>query len=142
MRMVDAVAGAVQRNPDILRAAVRLAEAVDDGLGNAAIARERFGIAAEADHLIGRARAALEDETRDEQMPAADAQVRLAGDEDLALGLRSERDRLGGGAGPREDDLEIAPFAVGKDDRVASSEERRVGKECVGTCRSRGSTHS
>src|SRR3546814_10938156 len=112
MRMVDAVAGAVQRNPDILRAAVRLAEAVDDGLGNAAIARERFGIAAEADHLIGRARAALEDETRDEPMPAADAQVRLAGDEDLALGLRSERERLGGGAGPR-----------------ARTEERRVGEE-------------
>src|SRR3546814_17488828 len=52
-------------------------------------------------------------------LSAADAQVRLAGDEDLALGLRSERDRLGGGAGPRDDDLEIAPFAVGKGDRVA-----------------------
>src|SRR3546814_6466065 len=72
MRVIDAVAGAVQRNPDILRAAVRLAEAVDDGLGNAAIARERFGIAAEADHLIGRARAILAYEARDEQMPAAE----------------------------------------------------------------------
>src|SRR3546814_16829664 len=78
----DSLPISVQRNPDIRRAAVRLAVAVDDGLGNAAIARERFGIAAEADHLIGRARAILEYEARDEQMPAADAQVRLAGDEE------------------------------------------------------------
>src|SRR3546814_6571739 len=93
MRMSDAVAGAVKRDPDILGAAIGLAEAVDDGLGNAAVARERFGIAAEADDLARRAGAILEDEARDEQMLSADAQIRLAGKEHLAHGLRSESDR-------------------------------------------------
>src|SRR3546814_6114604 len=64
MRMIDAVAGAVKRDPDILGAAIGLAEAVDDGLGNAAVARERFGIAAEADDLARRAGAILETEAR------------------------------------------------------------------------------
>src|SRR3546814_12051092 len=119
MRMIDAAAGAVKRDPDILGAAIGLAEAVDDGLGNAAVARERFGIAAEADDLARRAGAILEDEARDEQMLSADAQIRLAGKEHLAHGLRRESDRLGGGAGPGEADMEIAPFAVGAVARVA-----------------------
>ncbi len=119
MRMIDAVAGAVKRDPNILGAAVGLAEAVDDGLGNAAVGGERFGIAAEADDFAGRARAIFEDETRNEKMLSADAQVRLAGDQHLALGLSGQRDRLGGGAGAGEDDLEIAPLAFGEDNRVA-----------------------
>src|SRR3546814_8393669 len=102
MRMIDAAAGAVKRDPDILGAAIGLAEAVDDGLGNAAVARERFGIAAEADDLARRAGAILEDEARNEQMLSADAPIRLAGDQHLALGLRSESDRLGGSEIGRE----------------------------------------
>ncbi len=36
--------------------------------------------------------AIFEDEARNEQVPAADAQVRLAGDQHLALGLRGQRE--------------------------------------------------
>src|SRR3546814_10063790 len=84
MRMIDAVANSIERDPDILGAAVRLAIAVDDDFGDARIACQHPGIAAKADHRIGRAGPVFEDQARNEQVPAADVQVRPAGDQHLA----------------------------------------------------------
>src|SRR3546814_19331841 len=79
MRMIDAVANSIERDPDILGAAVRLAIAVDDDFGDARIARQHPGIAAKADHRIGRAGPVFDDQARNEPVPAADVQLRPPG---------------------------------------------------------------
>src|SRR3546814_17818217 len=60
----------------------------------------------------------------------------------LAMDHRSQFEALCAQAGA--DPARIATFkalALRAVDRVARSEERRVGKECVSTCRSRGSPY-
>src|SRR3546814_11932363 len=67
---------------------------------------------------------------------------------ELALLLQVARDKLA--AGQDEFDLGLSPASVGgapaarvvsSSSRLLRSEERRVGKECVSTCRSRWSPY-
>src|SRR3546814_14500413 len=64
----------------------------------------------------------------DRALGAVEAEAHARADRDLALGWG--RGQFGGG-GAR---VPIAQFAL---TRLGRSEERRVGKECVSTCRSR-----
>src|SRR5690606_6957319 len=119
MRVIDAVVGAVYRDPDILGAPVGLAEAVDDDLGNACVAREQLRIAAEADDFARRTGAALEDESGDHKVAAAEAKVRGASEQHFALGLCGEGDRRLGSACAGEYKLRVAPFAIAQDNGIA-----------------------
>ncbi len=119
MRMVDAVVGAIDRHPIVLRAAIGLVEPVDHHLGHATVARIIAGGAAKRDHVAGRAVPVAEYQSRHDQMAARQSQVRLTRQDDAAPGLCGKRDRLVGGAPAREHDAEIAPYAIGEDDRIA-----------------------
>ena len=144
MRMIDAVPGPIERDPNIFCAAVGFAEAVDHHLGDARIACQVGRIAPKGDDLGGRARAVLEDEARHHEVAPRQPQVRPTGQNDLALGLRREGNRLRRGAGADEQRLEVAPFTVGEQDGVAwlrrldrRTELRGIGHEQVACVRRR-----
>src|SRR3546814_18733032 len=71
--------------------------------------------------------------------PASSVYVRNKGKMTVAAGMESMEFKLPASIG--EEELLDLVEELNADERVARSEERRVGKECVSTCRSRWSPY-
>ena len=73
---------------------------------------------AESDHFAARAKPVLKDQTRHHNMAATDAQIGLAGQNNPARFLSTKSNRLAPRPFARDDKIEIAPFAIGEDNRI------------------------
>ena len=117
--VIKAVVSAMHHHPEVRLIPLGIVEAIDHHLGHASVIRQMLLGAAKGDDIIGRRVAIAEHQSRHHQVFTSDPQVGTSGDEDLALGLGGQGDGAVGQAIAPEDDLEVTPFAVGKDDRVA-----------------------
>jgi hypothetical protein len=111
--VIDAVVSAVEGDPVIGDGAIGLVETVDHRLGDPRVVGQGVAVAAERDDLGGRTVAVLKGQAGHDQMATGQAQIRLAGDDDLARRLGAQGDRSGRRPFPREHQLDIAPTAIG-----------------------------
>ena len=118
VRVVEAVVASVHHHPEVPLEALRVVEVIDHHLGHPRVVGEVFLGAPKRDDVARRRVTVREHQARDDEMLAAKAQVRAAGDEHLALGLGAQGDGPVRQALAGEDDLEIPPLAVGEHDGV------------------------
>ena len=117
-RVVEPVVLAVHHHPEVRLVALGVVEAVYDDLCDPGVVGKVLLGSAERDHVVGRGVAVPEHQAGHDQMVPRDAQVRPPGNNDLTPGLGSQRYGPVGQTLGCEDDLEIAPLAIGEDDRV------------------------